>query len=91
MIPESQTMVKRGFRVSNESVYNSPADFTPGVTTQLEMPAAADNDKKSNVRVNFHGLGQSSTEWEILGTTITFNSAIPVGVTQIDIKVLTLT
>lgn len=91
MIPESQTMVKRGFRVSNEAIYSSPANFTPGTTTQLEMPAAADNDKKSNVRVTFHGLEQRSTEWEISGTTIIFNSAIPTGVTQIDIKVLTLT
>jgi len=91
MIPESQTFVKRGFRTSNESVYNSPADFTPGTTTQLTMPAASDQNKKANVLVNFNGLGQISTEWEISGTTITFNSVIPVGVTQIAIKVLTLT
>lgn len=64
------------------------ADFTPGTTTVLTMPKASPGNLKANVQVTFHGLGQQEGEWGISGTTITFNSAIPLGVVDVQITVL---
>lgn len=79
----------KGFKTVNEQVYTSPGDFTPGSTTNLAMPVASVGDNEANVQVFFMGLEQMNTEWNIAGTSITFTSAIPVGVTSLTIKVLT--
>lgn len=68
--------------------YVDPTDFTAGITTQLTLPSAAPSDDEDHVRPYFHGLLQEQTEWSIVGTTITFTSAIPVGVTDVEIHVL---
>lgn len=75
--------------LKKETVYNSPGDFTPGVTSALTMPAASSGDNETNVEVSFEGLNQISDGWSIVGTAITFTAPIPIGVTKIAIKVLT--
>lgn len=69
------------------TVYATPANFTPGVTTNLTLSSAVPGDNKSNVRVYYDAAAQGSDEWSISGTTITFTSPIPVGIIKVEIHV----
>lgn len=71
-------------------LYTDPADFIAGVTIALTLPIASAGDAEANVSVYFNGLWQQSDQWTISGTTITFSAIIPVGITDIEIRVFTV-
>lgn len=67
-------------------MYVAGTDFTPGVTTQLTLPAAPGS--VTNMWVFFDAAYQDDTQIQsIVGTTLTFNSAIPVGITKVTVKI----
>lgn len=69
-------------------VYTDPADFTAGVTVTLPLPV--DAVVEDNLEVYFNGLFQESTEWTITtggSPSVDFSSAIPVGVTRVEVRV----
>ncbi|QTO46307.1 tail fiber domain-containing protein [Burkholderia latens] len=69
-----------------DKVYVAGTDFTPGVTTQLTLPAAPGS--VTNMWVFFDAAYQDDTQIQsIVGTTLTFNSAIPVGITKVTVKI----
>lgn len=71
----------------NHQRYVDTIDFTAGTTTNLTMPAASLSDSEANVRVFFEGAPQASDAYSISGTTITFASAIPLGIGFVEIYV----
>jgi hypothetical protein len=60
-------------------------DFTAGSSTTLTLPATPTNE--ASLSVFFNGLFQQSDEWSFSGTTLTFGTAIPVGVTSIEVRI----
>ena len=73
----------------SETVYADTVDFTAGTTTALTMPSTP--AAEANISVWFDGITQFSTEWSFSGTTLTFSSAIPLGVLKVVVKILTNT
>jgi hypothetical protein len=69
-----------------DNTFVSGTDFTPGVTTQLTLTAAA--GAISNTWIFFDGFYQTDSNVASLnGTTLTFTSAIPVGVGVVTVKI----
>lgn len=68
-----------------DNIYVSGTGFTPGVTTQLNLSSGPGSS--ANVWVHFDAAFQSPDTWSLSGTTITFSSAIPIGVQEVVIKV----
>lgn len=65
--------------------YVAGTDFTPGVTTQLQLPT--NPGAVSNIWIFFDGVYQADDQVQSLtGSTLTFNSPIPVGVQEVNIK-----
>jgi hypothetical protein len=69
------------------TVYNDGAEFTAGTSTTLTLSSTPAGE--ANVMVFFDGIFQNSTEWSFSGTTLTFSSAIPLGVSRIEIRLFT--
>ena len=67
-------------------VFTSPVDYTPGVTLSLTL--ANTPSSKQHLDIYFNGVKQSPTEYSLLLNVITFNIAIPLGVTSIETKIL---
>lgn len=65
-------------------VFVSGSDFTPGVTTSLVLER--DPGSPANVEVFFDALFQGTDQWGVIGTTLTFLSPIPVGVTKVFVR-----
>lgn len=59
------------------------SDFTAGTTTQLTL--SSNPGVEANTQVYFDGVYQEKTEYSVLDTTITFSSAIPAGVSSVEI------
>lgn len=67
--------------------YVAGVDYTAGVTTTLTLPT--NPLTKSNLDIVFDAAWQQMTEFEVSGTTVTFDVAIPVGVAQVEISYTT--
>ncbi|CAD6548595.1 hypothetical protein LMG28727_04859 [Paraburkholderia kirstenboschensis] len=67
-----------------DAKFVSGTDFTPGTTTQLTLPAAPGST--SNMWAHFDASFQASDQFSVNGTVVTFNSPIPVGVQEVNIK-----
>lgn len=60
-------------------------DYTPGTTTQLTLSAGPGS--QGNLWVYFDGVYQADDQYTISGTTLTFNSPIPVGAQEVNCKI----
>jgi len=85
LTPTERTRVAREWQTA---VRAAGVDFTPGISLTLTLPAAAPSNDEDYVRVDFEGVRQSTTQWSISGTTITFIAPIPSGVSTIELQVL---
>jgi len=63
--------------------YVAGVDFTAGVTTALTL--ASDPITAKNIFVFFDGVAQHNDQFSLSGTTLTFTSAIPVGVSAVEV------
>jgi hypothetical protein len=68
-----------------DAKFSASTDFTPGVTTSLTLPVAPGS--QSNLWVFFDAAFQADDQYTVSGTTVTFNSAIPVGVQEVNVKI----
>lgn len=68
-----------------DAIYNSGTDFTPGTTTTLTLPVGPGS--ATNTWVFFDAAYQTDSTYTINGTTLTFTSAIPVGVSVVTVKI----
>ncbi|CAG4900872.1 hypothetical protein LMG31841_02927 [Paraburkholderia saeva] len=69
-----------------DDIFVAGTDFTPGTTTQLTLTAGAGSI--TNTWIFFDGTYQADpTITSLNGTTLTFNSPIPVGVTTVTVKI----
>jgi hypothetical protein len=60
-------------------------DFIPGTTTTLTLPVAP--GASSNMWAFFDAGYQADDQYTVNGTTLTFNSPIPVGVQEVNVKI----
>ena len=65
-----------------KTTFVAGVDFTAGVSTTLTLPS--NPLSKANLTVLFDSAAQQQTEWEISGATLTFDSAIPADVAQVE-------
>jgi hypothetical protein len=65
--------------------YVAGTDFTPGTTTQLTLPVAP--GAVSNMWVFFDAAFQADDQFSVSGATLTFNTPIPVGVQEVNVKI----
>jgi hypothetical protein len=65
--------------------YAAGTDFTPGTTTTLTLPTAPGS--VANMWVFFDAAFQADDQFSVNGTTLTFNSPIPVGVNEVNVKI----
>lgn len=68
-----------------DAKYASGTNFTPGVTTTLPLPIAP--GASANMWVFFDAAYQADDQMSVSGTTLTFNSPIPVGVQEVNVKI----
>lgn len=64
--------------------FTSGVDFTPGVTTSLTLSRAPGS--QANAEVFYDGVFQGPDQWSAIGTTLTFNAPIPVGVGKVYVR-----
>jgi len=67
----------------NESFTSGP-DFTPGTTTALTLKESFSS--AAQLLVFFDAAFQGDDQYSLTGTTLTFTSAIPVGVSKVYVK-----
>jgi hypothetical protein len=67
-----------------DQTFSSGTNFTPGVTTSLTLSNSFAN--ASQLWVFFDGTFQVDDQYSLSGTTLTFTSAIPVGVSKVYVK-----
>lgn len=75
----------QGTVAQKTDVFSAGVDFTAGVTTQLTL--SRDPGTKENIEVFFGAGFQGPNQYGLLGTTLTFNSAIPVGTIEVFVKI----
>ena len=63
--------------------YVDGVDFTAGVTTQLVLTSVPGSE--NNTQIYFGGVYQEKSTYTLSGTTITFDAAIPGGVSGVEI------
>jgi hypothetical protein len=68
-----------------DNLFVAGTNFTPGTTTQLTLTTAPGSVQ--NMWVYFDGTYQADNQLSLSGTTLTFNSPIPVGVTLVTVKI----
>lgn len=64
--------------------YTAGTEFTAGSTTQLTLSTAQANE--NNIVVNFDGITQHHDTYTLSGAVVTFSSAIPVGVAEVEVR-----
>lgn len=64
--------------------FDAGDDFTPGTTDELTL--SAEPGSKNNTRVSFDGVHQHRDTYSLAGAVITFTSAIPIGVAQVEVE-----
>lgn len=70
--------------VQNQTeIFNDGVDFTAGTTTQLTLAANPDNE--DNTDIFFDGLKQHRDTYTLAGGIITFDAAIPLGTSAVEI------
>lgn len=67
-----------------DKTFSSGTDFTGGVTTTLTLSNSFANGQQ--LWIFFDGTFQGDDQYSLSGTTITFTSAIPVGVNKVYVK-----
>lgn len=67
-----------------DQTFSSGPDFTPGTTASLTLSKAFGSQART--WVFFDGVFQGDDQYGISGTTITFTSPIPVGVSKVYVK-----
>ncbi|WP_433705798.1 hypothetical protein [Paraburkholderia sacchari] len=67
-----------------DQTFSSGTDFTPGVTTVLTLGNSFANGMQ--LWAFFDGTFQGDDQYTLSGTTLTFTSAIPVGVSKVYVK-----
>jgi hypothetical protein len=67
--------------LTSEGPFVAGTGFTPGVTTSLVLSQAY--GIPANVQVHFDGVYQGPDQYSLSGAQITFNAAIPVGVSKV--------
>ena len=80
-----RSVIAREWRAT---IYTAGVHYTPGITTFLTLTTAPPGNDKDFVRVDFEGVRQANTQWSVAGTTLTFVAPIPVGVSILEITVL---
>jgi len=68
----------------SDQTFSSGTDFTPGTTTSLILSHSFSNG--SQLWVYFDGIFQGDDQYSLSGVTLTFTSAIPVGVSKVYVK-----
>lgn len=71
-----------------DQTFVSGVDFTPGVTTSLTLSQAFGAEQR--LWVFFDSAYQGDDQFTLSGTTLTFTAPIPVGVSQVYVKGLSL-
>jgi hypothetical protein len=64
-----------------EDIFTAGTNFTPGTTTTLTLSKVYTS--AAAVLVHFDGSFQATDQYSVSGNTITFTSAIPVGVSKV--------
>jgi hypothetical protein len=67
-----------------DQIFSSGPDFTPGTTTNLALNSSFAN--AARLWVFFDGAFQGDDKYSLNGTTLTFTSVIPVGVSKVYVK-----
>lgn len=67
-----------------DQTFTAGTDFTPGTTTTLTLGNSFAN--AAQIWVFFDPLFQGDDQYSLSGTTLTFTSAIPVGVNKVYVK-----
>lgn len=69
-----------------DAIFVSGVDFTPGTTTQLTLPVAPGS--VTNLWAFFDASYQADDQiTSVIGTTLTFNAPIPIGVQKVYVKI----
>jgi hypothetical protein len=68
-----------------DAKFAAGADFTPGTTTSLTLPISP--GASSNMWIFFDAAYQADDQYSVNGTTLTFNTPIPVGVQEVNVKI----
>lgn len=63
--------------------FNDGVDFTSGSTTEINLSSSP--GVKANTQIYFDGVYQEKSEYSLNGNLITFNSAIPSGISVIEV------
>ena len=72
----------RQTRTPTTDNFAAGVDFTAGSTTQLTL--SADPGSEDNVEITFDGIQQHRNTYSVSGTTVTFDAAIGVGVSNVE-------
>lgn len=85
--PDNWTTASFGLRSGDFVIDNfaDGVDFTAGTSTSITLSQAPGSE--NNVTITFDGVTQHHTEYSVSGTTVTFTSAIPSGVSDIEAKI----
>jgi hypothetical protein len=67
-----------------DQTFSSGSDFTPGTTVALTLGNSFAN--AAQLWVFFDGTFQGDDQYSLSGTTLTFTSAVPVGVSKVYVK-----
>lgn len=67
-----------------DEIFASGVDFTAGTSTSVTL--AGNYGSKVNLWVRFDGATQGSDTYTLVGTTLSFNAAIPIGVAKVYVK-----
>lgn len=67
-----------------DQIFSSGTDFTPGTTTTLTLANSFTN--AAQIWAFFDGTFQGDDQYSLSGVTLTFTSAIPVGVSKVYVK-----
>lgn len=84
--PDKWTAVDFGQSTGNhtDEVKTAGVDFTAGTSTALTL--ANDYGSETNIAVHFDTAFQGPDTYNLVGTTLTFTSVIPLGVSKVYIK-----
>ena len=65
--------------------YAAGSGFTAGSTTSLALTISGIDDKNA-LRISFDGVNQHHDTWSLSSSTVTFDTAIPTGVANVEIQ-----